>query len=279
MLVILVVVSSMHLVDRVSSTQLDKAFARSLTVFAIARGLNGLISVVQGTQVYVTPAGVGVNFAVGQVVDPMNDMVERFSWIMLMSSVSLGVQEIMLTFGETQAVELLFTASALFVLMMLWIPKLWHDKIFNLLFKSLVVFTFLRFVIPLLVLCNEGLFTYVLEPKYDEAKRSLEHTQKEAKLIVHKVQQNNTKHDQRWLDSLNVKKQIENFSMKMQGLLSSLKNKFDHAIRYILTLITIFVIQSVLVPILALWAFLKIFRKFLDIDLAENLSKEKSNVA
>lgn len=276
-LVILLVLSSIHLIDRVSSTQLDKAFARSVTVFAIARGLNGLISVVQGTEVYATPAGVGVNFAVGQIVDPINDMVERFSWIMLMSSVSLGIQEIMLSFGETQAVELLFSASALFVLMMLWVPKLWHAQTFSLIFKSLVIFTFLRFVIPLLVLCNEGLFTYVLEPKYEAAKSALEYTQKEAEVIVHKVQENKRKRDASWLNSINISKQIEDFSAKMQGLWSSLKNKLDHAISYMLTLITIFIIQSILLPLFALWLFVKLFRRFLHIDITQGVFEEKSS--
>lgn len=275
-LVILLVFSSIHLADRISSTQLDKAFTRSVTVFAIARGLNGLISVVQGTEVYATPAGVGVNFAVGQIVDPINDMVERFSWIMLMSSVSLGIQEIMLGIGETQAVQWLFNISVLFVLIMLWIPQLWNVKVFNLLFKSLVVFTFLRFVIPLLVLFNEGLFTYVLEPRYEEAKSALEYTQKEAEVIVHQVQKNEKNRDSSWLDSINVSKQVQDFKVKTQALWDSLKNKFDHAIAYMLTLITIFIIQSVLIPIVALWLFLNLFRKFWDMDLTGEIFKEKS---
>lgn len=275
-LVILLVLSSIHLADRISSTQLDKAFTRSVAVFAIARGLNGLISVVQGTEVYATPAGVGVNFAVGQIVDPINDMVERFSWIMLMSSVSLGIQAIMLGIGEMQAVQLLFNISALFVLIMLWIPQLWNAKVFNLLFKSLVVFTFLRFVIPLLVLFNEGLFTYVLEPRYEEAKSALEYTQKEAEVIVHQVQKNEKNRDSSWLDSINVSKQVQDFKVKTQALWDSLKNKFDHAIAYMLTLITIFIIQSVLIPIVALWLFLNLFRKFWDMDLTGEIFKEKS---
>jgi len=272
-LVALLFVSSIKFVDKVGSEQLDRAFARSVAIFAIARGLNGLISVVQGTEVYATPAGVGVNFAVGEIVDPINDMVERFSWVMLMSSVSLGVQEIMLSLGQTEAVQALLAVSSLFVLMMLWIPKLWHAESFNLIFKSLVVFMFLRFVIPLLVLFNEGVFTYVLEPKYEAAKTSLEYTQKEAEVIVDEVHSGNKRDEQSWMDSLNVKKQIAGFRFEMQRLWENLKNKFDHAIEYMLTLITIFIVETVLLHLLALWGFLMLFKTFLDCDAASFFSQ------
>ena len=45
------------------------------------------------------PAGVGVTLSIGELLDPFNDMVERFSWVMLLTSVSLGIQKILLIFG------------------------------------------------------------------------------------------------------------------------------------------------------------------------------------
>ena len=286
LLISLVFVSSTQVIDKFSSTQLDKAFTRSVTVFAIARGLNGLISVVQGTEVYATPAGVGVNFAVGQIVDPMNDMVERFSWVMLISSVSLGVQEIMLHLGQTMAVQVLLAISVLLMLAMLWERRLWHAQTFNIIFKSVSVFVFLRFVVPLLILCNEGVYTYVLEPKYEESKAALIFSNDEIKGIVNEVQFNQQKqvHVQKFqenslmvkaqnyfnetIQTLNVKKQLQDLRIKFKRLLNNLESKFDHAIDYILVLITIFIVENLLLPISALWVFYRLFRKFLDTDIS-----------
>jgi len=293
-LIALVFVSSIKVVDQVSTEQLDKAFSRSVTVFAIARGLNGVISVVQGTEVYATPAGVGVNFAVGQIVDPMNDMVERFSWVMLLSSVSLGVQEIMMRLGQTGPVQLMLAISALFLIAMLWMPRLWHAHSFNFIFKSLVIFSFLRFAVPLIILFTEGIYTYVLEPKYEEAKTALVFSNQEIKGIINDVQSNqrrqikvHTYHERTFMqkaqkyfdetiESLDLKKQLESLQKRFEHLLDTLENKFNHAIDYILTLITIFIVQSVLLPLFLLWAFLKLFRGFVSMDFAKLLLQYKA---
>ena len=74
----------------------DEGFERSLVSFAIAKGLNGAISIVQGTEVALEPAGVGVILTPGQILDPANDLIERFSWIMLICTISLGIQSILL---------------------------------------------------------------------------------------------------------------------------------------------------------------------------------------
>ena len=65
-------------------------------VLAVARTLNGVISVAQGTEVALEPGGVGVNLTVGQILDPVNDLIERFSAVMLVASSSLGLQNILL---------------------------------------------------------------------------------------------------------------------------------------------------------------------------------------
>ncbi len=286
LLITLVLLSSTQVVDKLSSEQLDKAFTRSVTIFAIARGLNGLISVVQGTEVYATPAGVGVNFAVGQIVDPMNDMVERFSWIMLMSSVSLGVQEIMLHLGQTMAVQALLMISVLLMLGMLWERRLWHAQTFNIVFKAVSVLVFLRFIVPLLILCSEGIYTYALESKYEESKAALMFSNDEIKAIVNEVQFNQQKqvHIQRsqedslmekaqnyfneTIKTLNVKEQLQTLKLKFKQLLNNLQNRFDHTIDYIVALLTIFIVENLLIPLSALWIFYRLFRKFLDTDIS-----------
>ncbi len=268
LLIVLVFVSSIKLVDDISIKQLDRAFERSITVFAIARGINALISVVQGTEIAATPAGVGVNFAVGQVLDPLNDMVERFSWIMLMSSVSLGVQEVMLHLGQTELVQFLLALGAAAVISMLWFHKLWHKPSFNLIFKAFIVVSFLRFAVPLIVLLNAAIFNYALESKYENAKTSLELTQKESEILVQEIQK---KQEQKrsWIESLNISKRLDAFHLQMKDLGTTLYKIFNSAIDYMLSLITVFVIESILSPLLALWAFMRIFREFLKADLAE----------
>ena len=88
--------------DTVGAAYVDTAFKRALLGFAVARGLNGVISVAQGTEVAIQPAGVGVSFTPGEILDPVNDLVERFSWIMLLATSSLGVQKVLLSMSAWQ---------------------------------------------------------------------------------------------------------------------------------------------------------------------------------
>ncbi len=269
LMVAFVQLSFVQLVDKQSSQQLDQAFKRSVTVFAIARSLNGLISVLQGTEIYATPAGVGVNFAVGQIVDPMNDMVERFSWVMLMSSVSLGVQELLLHFGQSQIVQLFLSLSVILLLALIWIPKIWHHKLFDLLFKSFVILTFLRFLVPSVVLLSESVYQHTLQQRYETAKAALEMTHLQTENVVDRVRHLNNQGQQSWLDSLNVSQKIENFKMRMNRLWEALKQKFNSAIEYMLVLIAIFVLESIFLPLFFLWVFIKLFRGFMTVDISQ----------
>ena len=91
--IVLIMIAASGIVDRTGREYLNESMTRTLVTFGIARALNGVISVAQGTEVAIEPAGVGVNFAPGEILDPVNDMIERFSWVMLSASASLGLQQ------------------------------------------------------------------------------------------------------------------------------------------------------------------------------------------
>ena len=102
-----VLLSSLTTVDRIAEAEYESLFQRALVTFALARTLNGVISAVQGTELALQPAGVGVTLTPGEVLDPINDLIERFSWIMLGATLSLGVQQVLLDVGQWWGVRLL----------------------------------------------------------------------------------------------------------------------------------------------------------------------------
>ncbi|MCB1944024.1 MAG: hypothetical protein KDI53_18575, partial [Candidatus Accumulibacter sp.] len=83
---------------------------RALVSFATARALNAVISVAQGTEVSMQPAGMGVVLTPGQLLDPVNDLVEQFSHLMLAASVAFGVQKVLISIGAYWVISLLLTA-------------------------------------------------------------------------------------------------------------------------------------------------------------------------
>ncbi len=78
--------------DEAASLRTHAALQRALVTFALTRTLNGVISVAQGTELAFEPAGVGVVISAGEILDPLNDLVEQFSWLTLLAATSLGIQ-------------------------------------------------------------------------------------------------------------------------------------------------------------------------------------------
>ena len=257
LLVLFVSLSLSEALDTKSSEQLDSALTRSLTTFAVARALNGLVSVVQGTEVNVTPAGVGATFAPGQVLDPVNDMVERFSWVMLMSSVSIGVQEVMLHLGKTTLFKLLFAMMTLLFLLQLWVAKVKMPWRIETSFKVVVVLAVLRFSVPLLVMMNEAVYAYVLEPKYEHAFKEVSTTSAEVKVMIEEVQtkQRSMEKESSFMDSFNLSKKYENYKIELKRSVERFIEKFDEAMESMVRLITVFIINTVIIPLVALWLF------------------------
>ena len=258
LLIFFVALSLSESLDLKSSEQLDSALTRSLTTFAVARGLNGLVSVVQGTEVNVSPAGVGATFAPGQLLDPVNDMVERFSWVMLMSSVSIGVQEMMLHLGKTTLFKLLFALATLFLLLQLWLPKAKLPWRVESSFKVVVVLAVLRFSVPILVMMNEAVYVYILEPKYEQSFKEVSKTSEEVKVMIEEVQlrEQAIERESSFMDTFNVSKKYENYKLELKRSVDRFIVKFNDVMDSIIRLITVFIVNSIIIPLSALWLFI-----------------------
>ncbi len=268
-LLLLVLVSLLETFDTHSSKQLDIALQRSLTTFAVARGLNGLVSVVQGTEVNISPAGMGATFTPGQILDPINDMVERFSWVMLLSSVSISIQEVMLHLGKTDLFKISFTVVTLFLLLQLWIPKARKQFPLNITLKTVLLLVLLRFSVPLLVMLNEGVYDLVLAPQYEHSYEEVVKTSDEVSAMVQEVQNRERKLDEErsFIERFNVTKQYETFKQELRESVEAFIKRFNAAMESIISLITVFIVNSVLIPLGALWFFIYGFSYLMRQDL------------
>ena len=97
----------------------QETLTRALVTFAIARTLNGVISTAQGTELSLEPGGVGVNLKIGEILDPVNDLIERFSVVMLIATSSLGLQNVLLAIAAWWGLSVLLAAAAIVTLLTL----------------------------------------------------------------------------------------------------------------------------------------------------------------
>ena len=142
--------------DNVGQSHVNEAFKRALVGYALARSLNGVISVAQGTEVAIQPAGVGVNFTPGQILDPINDLVERFSWIMMLASSSLGIQKVLLSMSAWNGLLLAVLGSGvLLIVCILFVRFTGIRKVAQRLFLFVLI---LRFMMPAISIANDWVY-------------------------------------------------------------------------------------------------------------------------
>lgn len=233
--------------DRAGETYLNETLKRSVYTFAVARGVNGVISVIQGTDVSVSPAGIGLKIAVGEALDPVNDLIERFSWVMLLSSTSLGVQKILMEMAVWFGFRILLSAAMVVALAGIWLPGR-RVNLKSLGVKLAVAAVIIRFCIPAVAFVSDGVYTLFLEIKYRKAIESLEKVNRELKdtTLMEKAETG-------YLDRLKKIYDSSVETLKFEDKIRELKEKVSEYSGYIIDLIVVFIIQTVIIPILSLW--------------------------
>ena len=75
---------------------LNESIVLSASTYATCRVINGGVSSLQESSISISPWGVGIEYEAGQILDPINDAVERLSEACVHSMALLGVQRIVL---------------------------------------------------------------------------------------------------------------------------------------------------------------------------------------
>jgi len=81
-------------IDKNTDTYFSESMTKAGVAYGICRVVNASVSTIKDSQLQIEPAGLGVSLAAGQVLDPLDDMTERASDILVTAIVSLGIQKI-----------------------------------------------------------------------------------------------------------------------------------------------------------------------------------------
>ncbi len=239
----------------------EQGIKRALVTYAVTRSLNGIISVAQGTEVAVSPAGVGVTFTPGEILDPINDLVERFSWVVLASGTSLGIQRLLLEMTSTPMLTWLLTSVIAVSLLLLWFykPLQQEKRTWGLHFnRFLVLLILLRFSIPLIALINEALYMGYMQPRYEQAQQQLEQASGQIREISEATQPESVSLEDQGL----LEKAEQWFSKTRQTLdidkqMDSLKQSAEDVSQQIINMLVVFIVQTIIFPLFFLWLIIR----------------------
>lgn len=257
--------------DDISSDYTKAGLKRALVTYAVARGLNGIISVAQGTEVAVEPAGIGLTFTPGEILDPVNDLIERFSWVVLASSTSLGIQQLLLKIGSWVWFRIAVSIIVIAALITTW-PNNTKVKILRLVLMRLALIAIvIRFSVPMLSLGNELLYRYFLEPEYQSSSESLRRTSldlsdlnKQSESAAAPMED---EEDLSLLENARRIYQSATGNIKINARIQAFKDAAENISEQTINLIVVFVLQTLLIPLLYLWVVLQLLKYLVTADI------------
>ena len=261
-LLLAAVLAVLPVVDNKASENYESLFQRAFVTFALARTLNGIISAVQGTELALQPAGVGLTLTPGEILDPVNDLVERFSWIMLGATVSLGVQDVLMDVSAWWLIKLLAAVLAVCLLLVTFSTG-GSDKSRKLLTRVFLIALFLRFAVPLTLIANDLLYQMFLEPRYQQSTEVASTAGEEIEKISTATQVGNEPEEEGGFvsgmfgslgDAMNRTRDAFALGEKVERIKARAAEMIEHLIQ----LSVVFILQTGILPLAFLWLFLQL---------------------
>jgi hypothetical protein len=258
-LLVMLLGSWMGTLDQPATGQVDAGLKRALISFATARALNGAISVVQGTQVDFTPLGMGVTLAPGQILVPLNDLVGNFADLMLVASVAFGVQKFLIAMSSYWPISVLLTcaiAGWLLCHLRQGSPAPWLSKL-------LLLLLMLRFAIPVVVLASDALSKKFLAADYAASQLAVDRITGQVASLERPVA--SAAAAPGMFDRI---KQWVPSGADLKVYFDKLKTSAEQSIEHMVKLMVIFLLETLLIPLLLLWGLYVLLRSAFDLRRA-----------
>ncbi|MEN9418189.1 MAG: hypothetical protein RI988_1809 [Pseudomonadota bacterium] len=223
-------------IQDMASHVVDASLKKALIVFAALRGLNGLVSVAQGTEVQ-GGVLVEVSVAVGQVLDPINDLLEQASTVMMWATVSLGIQKAILVLSGHWFISALISAVAVG-----WAAAHYFGKSLPWLTRLMLLMFIVRFLFPVMAIGSHVAFDTFLSREFGQAEQ-----------VITKAAGSASQEASAGLGGIT----------NAASILDRVKKVVENLPEAIVRATASFIIQTILLPLAILWALVYVGRGFL----------------
>ncbi|MFT4712060.1 MAG: hypothetical protein ACJAVI_003493 [Candidatus Azotimanducaceae bacterium] len=233
--------------DLAAEEYLAELMAANLLVYGTARVINALISVIQSVEISLS-LGAGIAVNLGEALDPLNDLIERFSGFVLYGLAGLGLQQIVLT-ASTSIVTKLATSVLIISGLLFWLRTgriaTWHKKL-------IIIFVLARFAFVAEVGLAWSLDKMYFNDQQESAVLALNNTQRKLQKIRESY--------------VNAAADTNIFSNVWESARDVMGDKdqegvADIAAGAIVQLIVILFLRSILLPAFFFWLLIQLVRK------------------
>lgn len=254
---ITIVVAFTYILDIKGKELVDDSFSQAAIVFGSAKALNAVISLAQGTELNLP----FFTLAIGEVLDPINDLIEQFSLVMLASMTSLGIQKILMNFVTSGFYNIVLACCVFILNIWLFFRFTKDEKSRVLFFKITVILIFLRFAVPSMSFVNDLAYNSIVKPEYNIEKlnENIIGVKEEVSRVMNQTIKE--KEDQSIISKFTEKFDTSYYTKKVDEY----RNAVDNSSEYIIALIIAFVFQTIFLPLVFLFVLYHFIRGIFNI--------------
>ncbi len=233
-IVLMVGLSSTRVLDDYVDDYTTDSIKNAALTYATARGINALVSMMQSSEVQ---AGVGIvsgSMTIGELLDPINDMIERFSTVMTWVLASLAAQKVLLLLASHELFLYLVAVLGISALLLLFYGS---PRVQSPVFRAFLVVVFIRFALGLAVALNSGVDYMFLDRQLQANDTEIEKFQ--ANIIG--IEANDE------FDTDSIRDSAIAFWRSLS--LEELENKISAGIENFINLVAIYLLKTIVFPL------------------------------
>ena len=263
------------ILDSKTDAYFSEAITSAGVAYATCRVINASVSVVKGSSLNLEPAGIGVTLAVGQALDPIDDMTERVSDVLVTAITSLGVQKLAFEIGVSIAPQLLAVFLLIFSILIMFEPERiapLRKTLMRLMFFVLIA----RFALPISAMANNYLQDHFFSEKISGANHELALGASELdKLLQFSLPKvdgvlGTIKNNAAFIQQKSVE-----FKDAIVATVSNAGNIIENLLKLAFLYVGIFLIQVIALPMLIFWLLIKFANSLFDTNLPVILQQAK----
>ena len=216
----LIMLSWIGALDRHADNYTNEAIVEAGSAYAVARSINAVISMLQTSTIGVK-MGLEGSITIGELLDPVNDLIERFSLVMTIVLSSLMLQKTLLLIAANKIFSIILTISGI---ISVYIIRQYKHETIPLILKLFIVFFVIKFSLGIVILLNSTVDYIFLSSQIQESSSKFNDFQKEIKNLQNGS--NISSHD-----LLKIQDSINNDTKRLEDIINNeiplLKNKID----------------------------------------------------
>jgi len=251
-------VVNIPMLDTKADSYFKDTIEKAIVAYGTCRAANASLSIIKGSNLQLEPGGVGISLAIGQIVDPIDDMTKRLSDVLVTAITSLGLQKLShkICMSITQKIASLLLIIGSFLVL------IDHEKLPNIrriICKFLILISILRFCLPLSSYANDVIYNSFFSDKISQSNNELKNNS--AKFS--QVQDLNMPESNGIIGTVGnsgifIKNKSIAFKNAINDSLSNMGSTINHLLDLTLLYAGILMIQVIILPLTVFFVLMKI---------------------